>query len=170
MEQALHDHINVRIRNFLRNYDHLVTGEVLIERDNAVVSFESLLGAVKQSGHLLYLLIDEYDNFANEVLMAGGNVGRQRYQELVEGEGIFKTIFKAFKTATSGQGLDRIFIVGVSPVVLSVREQRLQCCREYLSMDLILMISAALRRRKWPMLSGRCRSSGLYQKKRLPKF
>lgn len=119
IEQALHDHINVRIRNFLRNYATLVTDDVLIVPDNAIASFESLLGAVKQSGHLLYLLIDEYDNFANEVLMAGGKVGRQRYQELVEGEGVFKTIFKVFKTATSGQGLDRIFIVGVSPVVLS---------------------------------------------------
>jgi hypothetical protein len=34
-------------------------------------------------------------------------------------EGTIKTLFKAVKSAAGGQGLDRVFITGVSPVVLS---------------------------------------------------
>ena len=45
--------------------------------------------------------------------------GQDRYTELVHGEGILKTLFKAVKSAASGQGLDRVFITGVSPVVMS---------------------------------------------------
>jgi hypothetical protein len=41
------------------------------------------------------------------------------YQELVGGEGAIKTLFKAVKDAAEGRGLDRVFITGVSPVVLA---------------------------------------------------
>jgi hypothetical protein len=115
----LNDHINIRIENFANRYEHLLSRKVTIYPDNAAVSFESALIAIQRTPYKLYLLIDEYDNFANEVLMAGGTVGRQRYQELVEGEGVFRSIFKTIKSATGGLGLDRFFIVGVSPIVLS---------------------------------------------------
>jgi hypothetical protein len=119
MARALNDYINIRIDNFVSRYEHLLSRKVTIYPDNAAISFESALTAIQRTSYKLYLLIDEYDNFANEVLMAGGNVGRQRYQELVEGEGVFRSIFKTIKSATGGLGLDRFFIVGVSPIVLS---------------------------------------------------
>ncbi|MEM7539071.1 MAG: AAA family ATPase, partial [Chloroflexota bacterium] len=66
------------------------------------------------------------DNFANEVLMVPRqktteetNAQRQRYIDLVKGEGLFKTLFKNLKSAGSGDGLDRVFMTGVSPIVLS---------------------------------------------------
>ena len=78
-----------------------------------------MLAAVQSSPYKLYLLIDEYDNFANEIMMSRQEVSQQRYQCLVYGEGVLKTIFKMIKSATEGLGLDRIFITGVSPVVMS---------------------------------------------------
>jgi hypothetical protein len=51
--------------------------------------------------------------------MSSVHEGQQRYEELVKGEGLFRTIFKAVKAASAGQGLDRVFITGVSPVVMS---------------------------------------------------
>jgi hypothetical protein len=45
--------------------------------------------------------------------------GAGRYEELVEGEGIIKTLFKVIKSGASGSGIDRVFLTGVSPVVLS---------------------------------------------------
>jgi hypothetical protein len=41
------------------------------------------------------------------------------YKALLHGEGLLKTVFKTVKAAASGLGLDRVFITGVSPVVLS---------------------------------------------------
>lgn len=74
-----------------------------------------MLTAVQRSPYRLYLLIDEYDNFANEVMTASTT----RYESLVHGEGVLRTIFKAVKDGTGGLGLDRIFITGVTPVVMS---------------------------------------------------
>jgi hypothetical protein len=71
------------------------------------------------SPYKLYLLIDEYDHFTNEVMKAGLEINRARYDALIQGECTLKSIFKAVKSGTRGQGIDRIFITGVSPVVMS---------------------------------------------------
>ena len=115
IEAALHQHINDRIAKFNIDYSAYLTLPIEIRPDNAVSSLESVLTATSATPHKIYLLIDEYDNFANEVLMA-----RQKdYEALLYGEGLLKTIFKAVKAAASGRGVDRVFITGVSPVVLS---------------------------------------------------
>ena len=116
---ALHQHINDRIAGFVADYADHWTREIAIHPHNAVSSLESVLGAIRATPHKLYLLIDEYDNFANEVLMADRDGSRDRYEALLYGEGLLKTVFKAVKAAAGGLGLDRVFITGVSPVVLS---------------------------------------------------
>ncbi|RRR70121.1 MAG: AAA family ATPase [Candidatus Viridilinea halotolerans] len=117
--QALHKHINARIHDFAQTYQNWLQHPITIQPDNGIASFESLLAAVKGSPHHLYLLIDEYDNFANEVLMSQAREGSERYKALLYGEGLLKTVFKAVKGAGSGMGLDRAFTTGVAPVVLS---------------------------------------------------
>lgn len=43
----------------------------------------------------------------------------QRYKDLLPGEGILKTLFKAIKVNASEGKIARVFITGVSPVVMS---------------------------------------------------
>jgi hypothetical protein len=117
--QALHRHVNSRIHDFAVNYQHQLPQPIEIYPTDAVASFESALTAVRQTPYKLYLLIDEYDNFANELAMGGQPTGKERYDALLRGEGALKTLFKAVKGAASGFGLDRAFITGVSPIVLS---------------------------------------------------
>ncbi|MFB1490704.1 MULTISPECIES: AAA family ATPase [unclassified Thiocapsa] len=119
IEAALHQHINDRIRQCVADYTAHWTRDIPLHPNNALSSFESLLGAVRATPHKLYLLIDEYDNFANEVLMAARPGSQERYQTLLQGEGLFKTVLKTVKAAAGGLGLDRVFITGVSPIVLS---------------------------------------------------
>ncbi|SEH05071.1 AAA family ATPase [Candidatus Venteria ishoeyi] len=113
IHDALHRYINACIRVMKNRYADLLPDFPL--DDDAVISFYNLVAASQQTPHKLYLFIDEYDNFANEVMTQG----KKRYTELVYGEGLLKTLFKSIKTAATGQGLDRVFITGVSPVVMS---------------------------------------------------
>jgi hypothetical protein len=119
IQRALHDHVNGSIEYFVAYYHDLLQHKIMLDKSNALRSFQSLLAAVARTPYRLYLLIDEYDNFANEVLMGGGAPSSDRYQDLLYGEGALKTVFKAIKAAGAGRGLDRAFITGVSPVVLS---------------------------------------------------
>lgn len=117
-QQVLTDYLNAEIRIFQSKYQHLLTEKIEIDERYATGSLWSALNAVQRSGHRLYLLIDEYDNFANDILMGRRPTSQERYEALVFGEGEFKGVFKAVKAAMAGRGLDRTFIVGVSPIAL----------------------------------------------------
>ena len=66
---------------------------------------------------LLYVFIDEYDNFTNTVLAEHGT---EAYHALCHGEGFFKQFFTELKLATTGTDapVSRLFVTGVSPVTL----------------------------------------------------
>ncbi len=115
IQQSLYNSINRSIQRCARTYGFV--DQVLIDSDDALNSFQSLLDITSQIAMPLYLLIDEYDNFANEVFMAQQSGSTERYQHLVEGEGIIKTVFKLVKFALGGRGLERVFMTGVSPVL-----------------------------------------------------
>ena len=118
IKQALFDHINFCIKGFLLYYQDYHLPEVEIDRNNCINSIISLVSSVRKTPHPIYLLIDEYDNFANTIMMGVQNENG-RYNALVHDEGALRTLFKAIKSSTSGSMFDRVFITGVSPVVLS---------------------------------------------------
>ncbi|MEK8021792.1 MAG: AAA family ATPase [Candidatus Parabeggiatoa sp.] len=119
IEKALYDHVNNAIFDFSIRYENWLKHEIRIDPKNAISSFESLLTAVGPLPYRLYLLIDEYDNFANELMIGHHKESPSRYESLLSGEGIVKTLFKAVKSLAGGRGLERTFVTGVSPVVLS---------------------------------------------------
>ncbi|MFQ5614914.1 MAG: AAA family ATPase [Anaerolineales bacterium] len=119
IKQALHRNLNVHIRAFTLYYRTLLPADIYIDPVDGLTSFQSLVSVVRATPYRLYLLIDEYDNFANEVLMSTQPGRRADYESLVTGDGLLKTVFKVIKSAATGRGLDRVFITGVSPVVLS---------------------------------------------------
>ncbi len=75
---------------------------------------ESKLAAVVNRTRLigipLYLIIDEYDNFTNQMIRA---TGVKDYRDITHGAGFYRNWFKKFK----GE-FDRIFMTGVSPVTM----------------------------------------------------
>ena len=63
----------------------------------------------------LFLLIDEYDNFANTILAGEGEAA---YRRLTHGSGFFRDFFATVKGGTASGNLERLFITGVSPVTM----------------------------------------------------
>ena len=64
----------------------------------------------KKLGHQLYLIIDEYDNFTNNVL---NEEGEAVYHALTHATGFYREVFKIYKA-----NFQRILMMGVSPVTL----------------------------------------------------
>ncbi len=77
---------------------------------------EELFEHAGEHGIPLYVLIDEYDNFANTVL---AHRGREAYESFTHGGGFYRNFFAALK-AGAGEtgGLERLFITGVSPITM----------------------------------------------------
>ena len=70
-----------------------------------------------EHGIPLYVLIDEYDNFANTVL---AHHGEEAYQAFTHGGGFYRNFFATLKEGAghSEGGLERLFITGVSPITM----------------------------------------------------
>ena len=91
IKRSLFQHLNQAIKDFIRSYQNHLKFTVDTYDDDAMASFQSLVSVVHHSEHQLYLLIDEYDNFANDVLMQDAS-DKQRYLDLLQGEGILKNL------------------------------------------------------------------------------
>ena len=64
----------------------------------------------------LYVLIDEYDNFANTIL---AHRGAEAYHSFTHGEGFFRNFFGTLKGGTAESGaIERLFVTGVSPITM----------------------------------------------------
>jgi len=116
VEQSLYNHINDCIYAFASYYEDMLPAKIKVYPDQAISSFASLLSVVRKTGHQLYLFIDEYDNFANEMI---ANRREEEYFSITGLGGFMKTLFKQLKSATKGNGLDRIYLTGVTPILLS---------------------------------------------------
>jgi hypothetical protein len=116
IEKSLYKHVNARIERFASDYSHMQLSQIKIHPTSGISSFESLLTSISKTPHQLYLFIDEYDNFANELM---ANKREDEYYKMTDLDGFLKTFFKSLKSATEGMGLDRMFLTGVTPILLN---------------------------------------------------
>jgi len=85
--------------------------------NNPIILFNEVFKHLQDNKLELMILIDEYDNFANKLLLREKN----EYLDLVsEKTASFKQFFTTLKTATSGNDspLKRMFITGVTPMTM----------------------------------------------------
>jgi hypothetical protein len=112
--------IKVSVYQFLLTYRARVPelGR-LLDRFDTFQSAEGLvgmvMGAVRAAGHRIYVLIDEYDNFANRLLSGGEH---DAYEKLVTRTGFVRSFYAALKAGTASGAVARIFITGVAPLLL----------------------------------------------------
>lgn len=107
--------VRTSIETFFSKYPHPCQ-ERILDRDfpdssSLLEAFFGILGDVYDAK--LYVIIDEYDQFANEILSSDVN----RFRDITSKEGFYKDFFTTLKKGTAGI-VARIFITGVSMVCL----------------------------------------------------
>jgi hypothetical protein len=70
----------------------------------------------------IYLLIDEYDHYANEILSSNTGV----FKSVMPAGGFIITFFEVIKEAADSNIVSRLFMTGVSPVSLDRLDKRIQ--------------------------------------------
>ncbi len=98
---------------FLERYDYpqALKQAVLAQKSPAARIREFLAGLGEQK---ILLLIDEYDHFANSIL--GADMGL--FQDIMGKGGFVRSFYEVLKTATQRGTLDRLFVTGVTPLML----------------------------------------------------
>jgi Predicted AAA-ATPase/PD-(D/E)XK nuclease superfamily len=106
-------------RTFLYAYEQFYSPEdiaIVLAQSSPEAVVKTLFGITKTKklAHKIYLLIDEYDHFANELL----SFDLERFKGNVSSNGFVRKFYESFKTAARDGVIDRIFITGVSPITL----------------------------------------------------
>lgn len=117
LEETFNIYCKIVMDGFAERYAHLL-GKEAVEKLRGLSTGAALLGSLCQSaqnkGYKIYLILDEYDNFANNILVDYGN---ERYRSITHGNGFFRGFLKVVKDY-SNSVIERIFLTGVSPVTM----------------------------------------------------
>ena len=112
VEESLRINLLNTLNSFIKKY------KLDVEKNsNPIILFDNLFTYLKEQKLELMVLIDEYDNFANKLLLRE----KTEYLGLVsEKTASFKQFFTILKTATDMENspLKRIFITGVTPMTM----------------------------------------------------
>lgn len=120
VKESFAGHIDNQLFFFTEKYQEIL-GERCLSRLQTIPDiYQQLAFLIRFVGTIqqkMYIIIDEYDNFANTILASQGQAA---YHDLMHGEGFLRYFFNLLKSATDKveSGIGRIFITGVSPVTL----------------------------------------------------
>ncbi|MCI5146408.1 MAG: AAA family ATPase, partial [Candidatus Electrothrix sp. AR3] len=105
--------VSGRLRNFLEKYQYPAEAIRRVEAQSSPASMmKAFLGIVREAK--IYLLIDEYDHFANAVL----GEDQELFCAIVGKGGFVRAFYETVKTATMEGIVDRLFITGVTSITL----------------------------------------------------
>ena len=97
------------------NLDLQIQKKIEDEKDaaNVIMLFAREMKIKKVS---VFMIIDEYDNFANNILTEHGE---ETYTKVTHAGGFLRGFFTVIKGLTDNREIDRLFIAGVSPLVMA---------------------------------------------------
>ena len=118
LEREFEEYCASHLRHALRRNCDLIdeeTARVILGRRSITGQLDELFQYASDRGIPLYVLIDEYDNFANTIL---AHQGADAYHALTHGSGFYRNFFATLKAGTENGSVARLFVTGVSPIVM----------------------------------------------------
>ncbi len=117
--ESFDSYITTKVNLFLKRYLDLFHIDELPESnrraESAITFLDTLL---HKKAHKIYILIDEYDNFANNLIKpTGAGSDDMNYNTMVKSESYLRTFYKTLKQFVQNQTA-HVFMTGVSPIML----------------------------------------------------
>lgn len=109
-------HCNTAFNFFCDVYEqYLPKGikEGMNKKNGCVEQLDYLYKEAVKTGARIYLFIDEYDHFTNNILSDASPL--EEYKQETHGTGYLRTFFDTIKAGTYSS-IERVFVTGVSPV------------------------------------------------------
>jgi hypothetical protein len=118
-KKSFDSYCDLRFKNFCDIYSQYFPDNARQELEklnkNAVDELKYIIQELEKTDKKIYLFIDEYDNFTNNILSDYTQLGR--YMDETHRTGYLRTFFNAIKDGCQSS-IERLFITGVSPVTL----------------------------------------------------
>jgi hypothetical protein len=113
VEESFSDNLQLKLNSFVDKY----ALAMVFKNDNPISMFNQLFDYMLKQSLKLYVLIDEYDNFANKLLL---NNTDDYVNIVAKKAALFKQFFTILKAGTTGNNapIKRLFITGVTPMTM----------------------------------------------------
>ena len=117
IEHSFKNQCNSTLESLRTSYESILSGMPPLAAEDAVSdNLQKVLNYIKS--HQLppvYVIIDEYDNFANQLITSNRDL---LYQQLTAPDGSLKTFFKILKAGRETGAIVNVFITGVLPITI----------------------------------------------------
>ena len=117
IEASFDNTCNLKMKTILTRYRAWFRNLTSIdEHRHAAENLKQILQVIEaEQLPKLYVIIDEYDNFANQLIISHKD---HLYYELMAGNSFLKTFFKTLKDGRKTEALANVFITGVLPITI----------------------------------------------------
>ncbi len=116
LERSFNNACRDALRVFTAKYSNFADFADAIHADTATDALRSVLGTVAgQRTPPIYIIIDEYDNFTNQLITTHQD---RLYGALTTGDSFLRTFFKVVKAGVGEGSVGRVFITGVLPITI----------------------------------------------------
>ena len=124
IERNFCEHVRGRVERFATHYASLADWSMVLEQDGPAAMIDKVRDIISNA-HLppLYVIIDEYDNFTNELVVSGRDAeynavcGHDSKGDATR-ESFLKAFFKSFKAGLADGTVGRTYFTGVLPITL----------------------------------------------------
>ncbi len=117
IEKSFNHSCNLKMKTMLGLSKERFEEKIVIDiKEKAVASIQKIADFIEEN-HLpsLYIIIDEYDNFANQLIIANKDY---LYRELTRDDSFLKTFFKTLKEGRKTGAIANVFVTGVLPITI----------------------------------------------------
>lgn len=109
----INEKVDTYLLSFLRRYAYPDTAQQeIVAKTSPAAKIERFFDLLE--GQKILFLIDEYDHFANSILADDLKL----FQKIMGKGGFVRSFYEVLKTATQRGTLDRLFVTGVTPLML----------------------------------------------------
>ncbi len=117
LERNFTDTCIAYINRFIRYYSNFFNEKLVIDEQKPITSiFRDLLRFIENHDlPPLYLIVDEYDNFSNQLITANRE---DIYKDITSGDSFLRTFFKIVKAGVESRVIGKVFITGVLPITM----------------------------------------------------
>jgi len=117
IEEDFNHTCNIQLKGILNRYSKWFQNMIsLNENKSAIYNLKTILGAISSTNlPSLFVIIDEYDNFANKLIVSNK---KNLYSYLMDDDSFFKVFFKTLKQGRKEGQIFNVFITGVLPIAI----------------------------------------------------
>ena len=102
-------------KSLITNYEELNSRVWNMEKSSSCLEF--IFNVVSSLDKKIFVIIDEYDHFANDMIASGSYLGEDNYEKAVWTGSQIRDFYETLK-ANSKTVIDKMFITGITPIML----------------------------------------------------